>query len=99
MITIEETARGLVITLRAYPRGGRNAVKGEVAGALQVSTTQAPERGKANEALLATVASALDLRKGDLELLSGASARRKRVLITGLTRADLESRVRQALSG
>jgi uncharacterized protein len=62
---------------------------GEVA--LKVAVTAAPERGRANEALLKLLAKALGLRRRDLSLAQGASDRRKLVHVAG----DPEALTRQ----
>ena len=49
----------------------------------------APEKGKANEELRACVARALGLAKSSVELVSGASSRRKRLSIPASAEADL----------
>ena len=40
MITIEVAPRGgCIVTVRAHPQGSRDAVTGEIAGELKISTT------------------------------------------------------------
>jgi uncharacterized protein (TIGR00251 family) len=65
------------------PRARRASVGGEHAGALEVRVRAAPSEGAANAEVLALVAAALGLRRADLELVSGASARRKRLRAHG----------------
>jgi uncharacterized protein (TIGR00251 family) len=53
--------------------------------ALKISVRAVPEDGKANEALLAFLADAWGVPRNSLSLLSGATSRRKTVLVTGKT--------------
>lgn len=50
-------------------------------GALKLWTRTAPEDGKANKAVLAMLAKLLDIPPKDIELVSGATSREKRVRI------------------
>lgn len=76
-----------MLTVRVQPRARREAVGGRAefgdGAALKVSVTQAPEDGRANAAVVAALASALDVAKRDIVLVTGASARIKRFKITG----------------
>jgi hypothetical protein len=51
--------------------------------ALKVSVTAAPERGKANAALLSLLAKAWRLPKSALSLVTGATDRRKVIQVAG----------------
>ena len=51
------------------------------AGALKVSVTAAPERGKANDAVVKLLAEALDLPKGSIEIVAGETSHDKAVVI------------------
>ena len=79
---------GLDISVRATPRGGRDGVDGvatDAAGAqwLSVRVTAVPDNGKANDAIVKVLAAAFDVRRRDVGLVSGASARLKRFKIQG----------------
>ena len=54
--------------------------------------TAAAESGKANAAVIATLAAALKLAKSDIEILSGGSSPRKIVNIN-LSEAELKERL------
>ncbi len=60
--------------------------------------TAAPTDGKANTAVERALADALGMRPADVAIVSGASARRKLVRITGAT-ADTEARVAALAQG
>ena len=47
------------------------------AGKPQIAVTAAPEKGKANKAIIAVLAEALSLAKSEIELISGETSRRK----------------------
>jgi len=67
-------------------------------GALAVRVAAAPEKGRANRALLDFLADKLDLRRQDLELVTGGHSRDKIVRVKGLGPDELARRL-QALAG
>jgi uncharacterized protein len=97
MIHLETTAAGVVLSVKAKAGARTNALQGIHDGALKVAVTQAPERGKANRAILDLLAEALDLRKSQIALLAGESSPQKRFLITGIGAEDLTRRIAAAL--
>jgi uncharacterized protein (TIGR00251 family) len=50
-------------------------------GVLKVAVTEAPEKGKANEALVSLLAKTWRLPKGAIEVVKGATERNKMLLI------------------
>ncbi len=97
MIAVESHPEGSVLPVRAHAGARRNEIAGEHGGALRVSVTQAPEKGKANKAIAALLAERLGVRRPQIELLSGETSVQKRFLIRGLKAAELALRL-QALS-
>ena len=77
---------GLLLKVRVTPKSSRNAAGGAYHAAdgtvsLQVRVTAQPEKGKANKAVIQTLAKALGLAKSDFTLVSGETARLKTVRI------------------
>lgn len=97
MIALEQHPQGIIVPVKAQPGARRNGLAGEHAGALKVQVTQAPERGKATDAVLETIADALRLKRSQVSLLSGATSPQKRILVTGVPLTDLSERLRSAL--
>lgn len=86
-------ADGTVLAVRAQPGAKRAGVVGTHGGALRVAVTAAPERGKANTAIVAVLADALGCRASQLVLLSGPTSRDKRFLVTGVDPDALRTRL------
>ena len=61
--------------------------------ALRVGVSAAPERGKANDALIAVIAQALHCKASQITIVAGETSRDKRVLILGLTPELLQKRI------
>ena len=81
-------ATGLTLSVRLTPRASRNAVDGlsvlaDARPVVAVRVTAAPEGGKANAALVSLLAKTWKLRKSDIEVAAGATARVKRIHIFG----------------
>jgi uncharacterized protein YggU (UPF0235/DUF167 family) len=79
---------GVRVAIRLTPRARANRIDGVAKDAdgrsvLRVSVTAAPEKGKANAALLALLAEEWDLPRTALEIAGGATDRRKTVVIAG----------------
>lgn len=77
----------LSFRVRLTPKGGRDAIDGWLLGAggieyLKVRVSAPPEGGKANAALLALLASSLDVPKSAIRIASGQSARLKTIEIS-----------------
>jgi hypothetical protein len=83
MLEIRELEGALEVSLHVRPRARKAGVGGCHAGALQVRVCEAPEDGRANEAVRAALADALRIRRADVELLAGLRGRRKRVRLRG----------------
>lgn len=98
MIALEETEQGVVIPVRAQPKARKNALLGEHDGRLKVAVTQAPEKGKANAAILKLLAGALGLRRSQMHLLSGETSSQKKYLVAGHTLADVRERLERRLA-
>ncbi|RBY79743.1 DUF167 domain-containing protein [Blastococcus sp. TF02A-26] len=65
------------VALRVRPGAGRTAVGGSHDGALVVRVAAPAVDGRATEAALTAVASALGLRRRDVVLVTGATSRTK----------------------
>ena len=95
MIDLEERENGIILPVKAHPGARRNEIRTPQNGMLRVSVTQAPEKGKANKAIIVLLAKELSLRKSQIELLSGETSGQKRFLVGGVSLADLQERVEQ----
>ena len=70
-----------MIPLKVKAAAGRETVGGEHDGALRVCVCAAPEKGKANRAVLEAVAGALGLAKSEVRLVSGETSPKKSVWV------------------
>ena len=93
MIDVSVHDRGSVLPVRAQPGAKKNLLLGERAGALRVAVSAAPERGKANEAIVALLAETLCCKRSQIGLLSGESSRAKRFLIEGISALELQAKL------
>jgi uncharacterized protein (TIGR00251 family) len=75
------------LTVLAAPKASRNQVEGIVAGtagdALKVRVTAAPERGKANQAVIKLLAKTWRVPAGTIAVTAGETDRHKTLHIAG----------------
>lgn len=80
-------ADGLVLHIRVTPRAGREALDGieerPEGAVLRVKVRALPSEGAANEAVVALIATVLDVPRREVAIASGHSARIKQVRIAG----------------
>jgi len=73
----------VVLDVKAVPRARSAEVSDVMAnGALKVKVTAAPEKGRANEEVIAVLAAFLGLPKRNLEILAGHTSQQKRVKVS-----------------
>lgn len=97
VIALEEHPQGIIVPVKAQPGARRNGLAGEHAGSLKVQVTQAPEDGKATDAVLDLLAGVLHVKRSQVKLLSGATSRQKRILVTGLPLAEVLTQLQMEL--
>jgi uncharacterized protein (TIGR00251 family) len=82
-----------LLRVRVTPRAGRDALAGWQDGVLHVRLAAPPVEGRANAALVRFLASALRIPSRDVRLVAGERAREKRLLITGISEAEVRTRL------
>ncbi len=84
---------GLLLTVKVVPRASRTAVAGCEEGWLRLRLQAPPVDGKANAALVAWLVKSLGVPRGAVALVSGHSARLKRIHVRGITSAQAVARL------
>ncbi len=77
---IHDSAQGLILTVFVQPRSSKNKIAGVYNDTLKIKLTAAPVDGAANRMCLKFLSKCLKIPKSHLEILSGESARTKRIL-------------------
>jgi uncharacterized protein (TIGR00251 family) len=93
MLDLEQNEHGVILPIRAHSGARQNAILGVREGALRVAVTAAPEKGKANQAIVALLSKTLGVSKSQIELISGETSSKKRLLVTGIEIAQLRQTV------
>lgn len=82
---IEQHGEDVLIWIKAVPGASRNAIAGTVGERLKVRVGAPPEGGRANQAIGAVLAQALNLKPRDISIESGTTSREKIVRISGVS--------------
>lgn len=80
----------VLLNVKVVPGASRSKIAGWLGDALKIQTSAAPERGKANAAVIELLADYLKVKESQIQLVSGQTNPRKQFRITGLTPAHLE---------
>lgn len=86
---IRETAKGVLLPVRAVPRASKNEIQGVHGDALRVRLQAPPVEGKANAALIRFLSDTLNIPRAQISIASGETGRSKAVLITGIQKSEL----------
>ena len=89
-----ETEEGVILSVRAQPRSSRAGIDGLLGDAVKVRIRCAPVDGKANRELVETLADEFGLAKSNVVFKSGETSKQKRLLLRGVSAADVERRLK-----
>jgi uncharacterized protein (TIGR00251 family) len=89
MECFEERGEALWLYVKARPGGQKDAFLALRARELVVTINAAPEKGKANQALIAFLAKKLKIAKSEIALIKGANARHKVLALPQSAQASL----------
>lgn len=85
------------LRVRVHPGAQLERLRGWHGGALRVDVTAAPERGRANDAVVRLLATALGVTRTDVNVRQGHTSRDKRIDVAGLELDELRARIDRAL--
>jgi uncharacterized protein len=93
MISIQDTPDGATFAIKVHPRARKNAITGELGGALKLSLTAPPVEGRANEACIEFLANLLKVPRSSITIASGQSSRRKVIRVSGVSADEVQKRL------
>lgn len=74
----------MILSVKVIPNAHKNQIVGWENGELKVRIAAIPEKGEANDELIAFLAKHFKIRKSSIQLISGATSRHKRLKIDEL---------------
>jgi uncharacterized protein (TIGR00251 family) len=92
-VAIRDTGQGLLFPVKVAAGSRRQGIRGVVDGVLKISVTVAPEKGKANKAVIRLLAKKLQVPASALQIAAGGTTPQKQICVQGLTAGDLQSRL------
>ena len=81
---LKETKEGVILPVKVVPRASKNSIAGWENDELKVRLNAVPEKGEANEELIAFLAKTWKIPKSSLTIHSGETSRHKKLLIRGM---------------
>lgn len=81
------------LKLKVIPGASRTAISGWLDDALKIQVAAAPERGKANKAVVALLCESLGLPRRAVRVLQGETSQLKVIEIDGLSLAEIRQRL------
>jgi uncharacterized protein (TIGR00251 family) len=82
---IQDSAEGVLLTIHVQPNAARSNYVGLHGDALKIRIASPPVDGAANEALCRFLSEQLGVPMNQVSIRAGPGARRKRVLVKGVT--------------
>lgn len=88
-VAVQTDGHAVTFEIRVMPRSQPEGAGGVRDGRLLVRVGAAPVEGKANRAVAAVLAAAFGVARGDVSIVAGERARNKRVVVRGVTPAQV----------
>ena len=83
-LNIAEINGGIEFEVIAKPKSRKEGIAGVHDGALRIAITAAPEKGRANDAIVKVLSELLHVPAKSISIVSGQTSRRKRIRIDGV---------------
>jgi uncharacterized protein (TIGR00251 family) len=90
-LALETRDSGVRFRVRVKPRAKQSRVLGVRDGVLEVAVAAPPVDGAANEELIRTLAGALSVPRGAVQIVSGTAGRSKLIQVRGLSEARVKA--------
>jgi len=90
---IEAVPGGVLVLVKVHTQAGRDRIEGVQAGRLKLSVSAAPEKGKANQAVLTLLSETLGVPRSTLRIVSGEASREKTIVARGASIESVRSKL------
>lgn len=88
----------MTFAVRVQPRASKSGVAGEIDGVLKIRLASPPVEGQANEELIRLLAKLFDAPRQRIAILSGQTSKNKVVNVNGVSVAEVERALAEALN-
>lgn len=93
-LNLHDGNRGAALAIRVTPRARKNEISEIMSdGTVKIRVTAPPVDGKANQALIDFLAEVLDVSSREIEIVAGATGRKKLVSILGLDADTVQRKI------
>jgi hypothetical protein len=93
MITLTNNDAGICFAVKVHPGAKKNAITGQIGGALKLSLTAPPIEGRANDACIEFFAKLLKVPRSSVTIASGQTRRNKVIRVAGVSAEELRKRL------
>ena len=83
-LQMQEVGHGVAFAIKVIPGSSKTAICGLIDGKLKMKVAAAPEKGKANQCLLAFLAKQLGVKKNVIRIMCGQKNTVKQVRVAGV---------------
>ncbi len=83
MLSMQKVDDGVTFKIKVQPGAAKNEIVGVQGDVLKVKINAPPVKGKANRALIDFLAEKLEVRKSEIEILSGHTSKIKKIKVVG----------------
>jgi uncharacterized protein (TIGR00251 family) len=94
MTIFKESNGAVTFAVKVIPRASKNQVAGIEGDAIKIRLNAPPVEGKANDALIEFLADTLNLRRAQIEIVTGYTSRHKVVRVRGVTAKQIEEKLK-----
>jgi len=93
MLDLKTMPEGVILRVKVVPGSSRDRIVGELAGALKVTVTAPPERGRANKSVRRLLSEALNVQAAQVQIIGGLGSPAKTLRISGASAEAIQSLV------
>lgn len=85
------------LTVKVVPGASRTKIAGRYGDGIKVSVSAAPEKGKANAAVIELLANELGLPESNFTVISGQTRPRKLIKVEGIENEAMAAKIKEIL--
>jgi uncharacterized protein (TIGR00251 family) len=91
--SIQEGEDGITFVAKIVPGSSKTAIAGVLDNMIKIKVAAPPEKGKANQCLIAFLARKLNIKKNTVSITAGLTSPVKHVHVTGISAAIFRERL------